>query len=342
MPTDLARAPRLWFSMGGLAAAIAFLALATPMAGTAEPTKEAPRVGILAEGTSDPSRSEGSLKLFAEGLREHGYVPGTNLVLETRYAEGRLERLAELAAELVRFRVDVILAFSERGAIAAQQATAAIPIVMVLGVAPVRQGLVDTMARPGRNVTGLTVDPGPGIIAKRLQILREIVPGTRTIALLTEPVLGGDTQRFQPLEEAARASGVSLVKFEVRGPEDFGSAFAAMRHARAGAMLVSGASVLYFSRREITGLALKHKVPAIYPLRDYAEAGGLLSYGVHLPDLYRRAGGYVSRILKGAKPADLPVEQPTKFELAINLKTAKALGLTIPQSLLLRADQVIE
>ena len=342
MPTNLARAPRLWFSISGLATAIAFLVLAMPMAGTAQQTEGTPRVGILAEGVSDPSRSEGALRSFVEGLREHGYVPGTNLVLETRYAEGRLERLADLAAELVRLRVDTILAFSERGAITAQQATTAIPIVMVLGVDPVRQGLIDTMARPGRNVTGLTVDPGPGIIAKRLQLLREIVPGARTIALLTEPAPGGDTQRFKPLEDAVRASGVSLLKVEARGPEDFGSAFAAISHARAGALLVSGASVLYFSRREITGLALKHKVPAIYPLRDYAEAGGLLSYGVHLPDLYRRAGGYVSRILKGAKPADLPVQQPTKFELVINLKTAKALGITIPPSLLQRADQVIE
>jgi putative ABC transport system substrate-binding protein len=329
-------------SMARLAAALAFLVLATPMAETAEQTDGVPRVGVLAEGVSDPRRSEQPLRFVAEGLQEHGYVPGTNLVLEIRYAEGRLERLADLAAELVRLRIDVFLAFSERGTIAAQQATTAVPIVMVLGVDPVRQGLINTMARPGRNVTGLTVDPGPGIIAKRLQLLREIVPGPRTIALLTEPVLGGETQRFQPLEEAVRASGVSLLKLEVRGPEDFGSAFAAIRHARAGAMLVSGASMLYFSRREITALALKHKVPAIYPLRAYAEAGGLVSYGVHLPDLYRRAGGYVGRILKGAKPADLPVEQPTKFELVLNLKTAKALGLTIPPSLLQRADQVIE
>ena len=329
-------------SMALRAAGLAFLVLVMPMAGTAEQTDGVPRVGILAEGVSDPRRSEQPLRFVAEGLREHGYIPGTNLVLETRFAEGRLERLADLAADLVRLRVDVILAFSERGAIAAQQATTTIPIVMVLGVDPVRQGLINTMARPGRNVTGLTVDPGPGIIAKRLQVLREIVPGSRTIAVLTEPVPGGDTQRFQPLAEAAGASGVSLLKFEVRGPEDFQSAFTAMSRARAGAMLVSGSSMLYFSRREITGLALKHKVPAIYPLRDYAEAGGLSSYGVHLPDLYRRAGGYVGRILKGAKPGDLPVEQPTKFELVINLKTAKALGLTIPPALLRPADQVIE
>jgi ABC-type uncharacterized transport system substrate-binding protein len=329
-------------SMARLAAALAFLVLVMPIAGTAEQTDRVPRVGILAEGVSDPRRSEHSLRFVAEGLREHGYIPGTNLVLETRFAEGRLERLADLAADLVRLRVDVILAFSERGAIAARQATTVVPIVMALGIDPARQGLIDTMARPGRNVTGLTVDPGPAMLAKRLQVLREIVPGPRRIALLTEPVHGRETQRLEPLEEAARASGVSLLKFEVREPEDLGSAFAAISRARAGAMLVSGASMLYFSRREITGLALKHKLPAIYPLREYAEADGLISYGVHVPDLYRRAGGYVGRILKGAKPAELPVEQPTKFELVINLKTARALGLTIPPSLLQRADQVIE
>jgi putative ABC transport system substrate-binding protein len=190
-------------------------------------------------------------------------------------------------------------------------------------------------------VTGLTVDPGPEIIAKRLQLLREIVPGTRTFALLTEPAPGAGA-RLRPVEEAARSLGVSLVRLDVRRSEDLGSAFEAISKARAGAILVSGASVLYFARREVSGLALKHRLPAIYPLRAYAEAGGLISYGVDVLDLYRRAGGYVGRILKGAKPADLPVEQPTKFELVINLRTAKALGLTIPPSLLLRVDHVIE
>ena len=173
-------------------------------------------------------------------------------------------------------------------------------------------------------MTGLTLDAGPDIIAERLQILRELVPGARTIAVLSEPPPRG-TQRFRPLEEAARAWGVSVTIVEIGRPQDLGSGFA-----------------LYLSRREVGALALKHKVPAIYPLRDYAEAGGLISYGVELPDLFRRAGGYVAKILKGAKPGDLPVEQPSKFEMVINLKTAKALGLTIPQSLLLRADQVIQ
>jgi putative ABC transport system substrate-binding protein len=301
-----------------------------------------PRVGILAEGTRDPSRASPSLKRFEDGLREHGYVPGTNVALEIRFAEHRLDRLGELAAELVRLRVDVVVAFSERGAMAVKQATTTIPIVMVLGVDPVRQGLIDTLARPGRNVTGLTVDPGPEIIAKRLQLLREIVPGARTIALLTEALPEGKTERFGPLEAAAQRSGVSLMRLEVRRPEDLARTFTAISTSDARAVLVSGASMLYFARREVSALALKHRLPAIYPLRDYVEAGGLISYGVDFHDLSRRAAGYVARILTGAKPGDLPVEQPTKFELIVNFSTAKALGLVIPQSILLQVDHVIE
>jgi putative ABC transport system substrate-binding protein len=323
--------------ISGLAAAMTLLLLATPIATCAQQAGKMPRVGLLFEGGDSGS----DRKLLEDGLREHGYVPGTNVVLERRSVEGRLERLADLAAELVRLRVDVIVAPSERGAVAAKQATTTIPIVMVLGLDPVGQGLIHTLARPGGNVTGLTADPGPEIIAKRLQLLREIVPGTRTIALLAEPLPGVD-MRLRPLEEAARTSRVTLVRLEVRRPEDLESAFAAMSKAHAGAILVSGASALYLSRGQATGLALKHRLPAIYPLRAYAEAGGLISYGVDTLDLFRRAGGYVARILKGASPADLPVEQPTKFELIINLRTARALGVTMPQSLLLRADHVIE
>ena len=314
------------------------LLLAAPGAAAAQQTHKVPRVGILSEGDSGPSPTR---ERFEGGLREHGYVPGTDVVLERRFAEGRLERLADLAAELVRGGVDVIVAPSERGAMAAKRSTTTIPIVMVIGVDPVGQGLVQNLARPGGNVTGLTADPGPEIIAKRLQLLREIVPNTRTIALLTEPLPGAGA-RLRLVEEAARAAGVSLVRLDVRRSEDLASAFAAMSRARAGAVIVSGASVLYLSRSEISELALKHRLPAIYPLRTYTEVGGLVSYGVDELDLFRRAGGYVARILKGAKPPDLPIEQPTKFQPSINLKTAKALGVTIPPALLLQADQVIE
>lgn len=328
--------------MKGLIGAIALLALASPPPATAQQGEKVPRVGILAEGAHDPSRAGPSLKRFEDGLREHGYVPGTNVALETRFAEHRLDRLGELAAELVRLRVDVVVAFSERGAVAVKQATTTIPVVMVLGVDPIRRGLIDTLARPGRNVTGLTVDPGPEIIAKRLQLLREIAPGVRMIALLTEAVPGGSGERYRPLEAVVQRSGVSVMRLEVRRPEDLASTFTAISTSDARAILVSGASMLDLARREVSGLALKHKLPAIYPLRDYVEAGGLISYGVDLHDLSRRAAGYVARILKGAKPGDLPVEQPTKFELVVNLSTGKTLGLAIPQSVLLRADHVIE
>jgi putative ABC transport system substrate-binding protein len=311
--------------------------LATPYIAEAQPVQRVARVGYLSDIEAGSDQFQ---QVLEEGLRKHGYISGTNLLLEKRFAERRPERLAGLAAELVRLRMDVIVAASERGAVAVKQATTAIPIVMVFGIDPVGLGLIDTLARPGGNVTGLTLDPGPEIIAKRLQLLREIAPGARIIALLTEP--GGRTLRFGPLEEAARTRNVSIVKIEVRQFEDLPSAFTAITKARAGAILVSGAAMLYGSRREVSEQVLKHRLPAIYPLRDYAEAGGLISYGVDLLDLFRRAATYIDKILKGAKPADLPVEQPTKFELVINLKTAKALGLTIPPSLLGRADEIIK
>jgi putative ABC transport system substrate-binding protein len=219
-----------------------------PVAASAQPASRAPRVGILADGTANASLRDGSLQRFEDGLREHGYVPGSTVLLETRYAGGKPEKFTELAAELAGLHVDVILAPSERGAIAASQATAAIPIVMVLGIDPIGQRLIDSLARPGRNVTGLTADPGPEIIAKRLQLLRELVPRARTIALLTEPVLGHQTRRFEPLEEAARLSGVSLVPLEVSRSADLDHSFAKIARARADAVLVSGTGRLPSSR----------------------------------------------------------------------------------------------
>jgi len=313
--------------------------LAAPLAAGAQQAARMARVGFLSD--FEPA-SEANLRHLEDGLREHGYIAGLNLALEQRFAEGRPERLSELAAELVRLHVDVIVAVSERGALAAKQATTTIPIVMVYGLEPIRLGLIKSLARPGGNVTGLVADPGPEIIGKRLQILRELVPGSNTIALLTEPATAGRTERIRPLEEAAQKGGISLKRIEVLRREDLPDAFEGITRAGASAVLVSGAGVLYESRSEINGLALKHKLPAIYPLRGYALAGGLMSYGVNSRDLYRRAGAYAARILKGAKPLDLPVEQPMRFELVINLKTAKALGLTIPPSLLARADEVIE
>jgi len=320
-------------------AAVAGSLLAAPLAVEAQQAGRMARIGFLSD--FEPA-SEPNLRQLEDGLREHGYIAGLNLVLEQRFAEGRPERLSELAAELVRLHVDVIVTVSERGAVAAKQATTTIPIVMVYGLEPIRLGLINSLARPGGNVTGLVADPGPEIIAKRLQILRELVPASNTIALLTEPATAGRTERIRPLEEAAQKGGISLKRIEVLRREDLPGAFEGIIRAGASAVLVSGAGVLYESRSEISGLALKHKLPAIYPLRGYTLAGGLMSYGVNSRDLYRRAGAYAARILKGAKPPDLPVEQPMRFELVINLKTAKALGLTIPPSLLARADEVIE
>jgi putative ABC transport system substrate-binding protein len=331
---------RRGFLSGGLAAAFMSPLRVNAQQAGARRIKGMPRVGYLAEGAQGPGPDQ---RQFEGGLREHGYLPGTNVVIERRSADGRLERLADLAVELVRRPVDVIAAPSQRGAMAARQVTTVIPIVMVLGIDPVRQGLIDSLARPGGNVTGLTVDPGPEIIAKRLQLLLELVPRARAVGLLTEPPPPGrQSERFAPLDGVARATGVFLIRREVRRSEDLERALTAIKRAGGEALLVSGASLIYLSRREVSGLAMKHRLPAIYPLDVYVEAGGLISYGVDMLDLFRRAGGYVGRILKGARPGDLPVEQPTKFELVINGKTAKALGLTIPPSLLARADQVIE
>ena len=311
-------------------------ALGTPLAAAAQ--ARIPLVAYLADGIAGPGPARTEIEV---GLREQGYVVGADVVIEGRGAEGRMERLAGLAAELVRLQPDVILVVSDRGAVAARQATSTIPIVMILGVDPVRLGLIKSLAQPGGNVTGLTVDAGPEIIAKRLQILRELAPDARSIAVLTERPPEG-TRRLDPVESAARASGVSVSTIHVGRPEALDDAFAEITRHQVKALLVSGASMLYLSRSTVSALALRHKLPAIYPLRAYAEAGGLVSYGVEMFDLFRRGGGLAGKIIKGAKPAHLPVEQPTKFELVINLKTAKALGLTIPPSLLARADQVIE
>ena len=313
--------------------------LAPPLAAESQQAGRMARIGFLSDFEA---ASEPNLRQLEDGLREHGYIVGSNLLVEQRFAEGRPERLSELAAELVRLQLDVIVAVSERAAVAAKQATMTIPIVMVYGLEPIRLGLIHSLPRPGGNVTGLVADPGPEIIAKRLQILGELVPGSTTIALLTEPATAGRTERIRPLEEVAKKGGIAIKRIEVQRPEDLPGAFEGIIKAGASAVLVSGAGVLYQSRSEISRLALKHKLPAIYPLRGYTLAGGLMSYGVNSRDLYRRAGAYAARILKGTKPADLPVEQPMRLQLVINLKTAKALGLTIPPALLARAEEVMQ
>jgi putative ABC transport system substrate-binding protein len=277
-----------------------------------------------------------------EGLRAHGYVQGQNLVIECRWTEGRDERAPALAAELVSLKVDVLVAVGTTQTRAAKQATSAIPIVMVGVWTPVEHGLIASLAQPGGNVTGVADTAGVEVGGKHLQFLKVAVPKVSRVAVLgyarnpAEPIFGSATQA------AARALDVTLQPYPVQDPKEFAGAFAAMTKARAGALLLISHPFINIHTRRIVELAAQSRLPAMYPYREAAAAGGLMGYGVNLADNFRRVGFYVDRIFKGANPGDLPVEQPTKFDLVINLKTAKTLGLTIPQSLLSRADEVIQ
>ena len=281
---------------------------------------------------------------FRQSLRDLEYVEGRNVVIEFRSAEGKLDRFPALAAELVTLRVDVIVAANTGAALAAKQATKTIPIVFAGPADPITSGLVNSLARPGGNVTGLS-SSGPELVGKGLELLKQAVPGVNRVAALWHRDYPERTQRdiLEQADVAARALGVHLQFVEARGgPENFDRAFSELTRARADALTVL-TSVLFISeRRRLVDLAARNRLPVVYPVRDFVDDGGLMSYGPHWADIYRRAATYVDKILKGAQPADLPVEQPTRFELVINLKTAKALGLTIPPSVLARADQVVE
>jgi putative ABC transport system substrate-binding protein len=277
-------------------------------------------------------------------LRDLGYVEGRNVVLEFRDAEGKIERLPALAAELVALQVDVIVVGNTPAALAAKQATKTIPIVMTAISDPVTSGLVTSLAHPGGNLTGASV-LSSDLIGKGLELLKQTVPGVGRVTLLWNPgSLGERTERnmLEAADVAARALGVQLQVVEVRGPADFDRAFSEITKARAGALTMLPSNMFNNERSHIIELTAKTRLPAVYPFRYYVDDGGLMSYGANIADLYRRAASYVDKILKGAKPADLPVEQATKFELVINLKTAKALGLTISPSLLGRADEIIQ
>ena len=273
---------------------------------------------------------------FFQGLRELGWVEGKNIAIEQRGAEGKNERLPELAAELVQLRVDVIVA-GDSGAIpAAKHATNTIPIVMTISGDPVGAGFIASLAQPGGNITGLTV-MAPGLAGKRLELFTAAVPGMARVA-----VLGPSNQyEWSALAEATQALGLQLHALRVDRPDEFAPAFAAAMREHADALLVLPSPLTNRSRRRIVNLAAQSRLPAMYPLKEYVEVGGLMAYGWSIPALYHRAATYVDKILKGAKPADLPVERPTKFELVINLKTAETLGLTIPPLLLYQADEVI-
>ena len=314
--------------------------LAAPLAAWAQPVAKPPRIGLLAPG----SASDASLRLeaFLQGLRERGLIEGENVVIEYRWGGGRLDRLPDLAAELVRLKVDAIFAPASAATIAAQNATKTMPIVTATFGDPVGRGTIASLARPGGNVTGLSYSVGPEISSKQLELLKEVVPKVSRVAVLGNPDNPPYGAFLREAEVAGRSLGVQLQVLEARGPNDFDRAFAAMVKQRAGALLVLAEPVSLLHRTPLAELAAKNRLPAIYGFREYVEAGGLLAYGPNLSDLWRRAATYVDKILKGARPGDLPVEQPTKFELVINLKTAKALGLTIPPSLLGRADEVIQ
>ena len=315
-------------------------ALFSPAAVEAEQAAKVARIGYLAPTLAVPRLQEA----FLQGLGDLGYAKGRNLVIEYRYAEGKPERLPALAAELVALKVDVILAPGTPPALAAKQVTRTLPIVFVGVADPVTGGLVTSVARPGGNVTGLSV-LAPELVGKRLELLKQVVPGVSRIAVLWQPGFVSERTEKDMLKEtdvAARALGMRPQFVEARGPTAFDNAFSDMTKARAEALTVLGGAVLFSERRRLVDLAVKNRLATVYPVREFVDAGGLMSYGADLPDLYRRAATYVDRILKGAKPGDLPVEQPTKFELVINLKTAKALALTIPPSVLARADHVVD
>ena len=309
--------------------------LAAPRAAEAQPATIR-RIGVLSPASPGPSPL---LSAFQQGLRELGYVEGQDIRLEYRFAETRLERLPGLAAELVALKVDIIFAINSTAAQAALNASKTIPVVFTWVADPL--SLVTNLARPGGNVTGLTTITTE-LSGKRLELFKEVLPGISRIAVLWNSANPVATQVFREMEGASARLGVQLYPIGVRGSAELQDAFKAATQARASALFVIEEGTLFPHRARILSLAAQHRLPAASQFRDFAEAGGLLSYGPNLSDLFRRAAIYVDKILKGTKPGDLPVERPEKFELVINLKTARALGLTIPRSLLLQADQVIE
>jgi putative ABC transport system substrate-binding protein len=315
-------------------------AAAWPLVASAQQPGRIARIGYLASNLAN----QGPLDAFRQGLRDLGYVEGRNVVIEYRDAQGKLEPLAALAAELVALKVDVIVASSTAAALAAKQATTVVPIVFGSVPDPVATGLVASLARPGGNVTGLS-NLNADLVGKCLEYLTQAVPGIGRVAVLWQPGAFGERTEKEMMiaaERAARTLGIQLQFVEARGAADIDNAFSEITGARSDALTVLVSGMLLGERRRLVDIAAKNRLPVFYTFRELVDAGGLMSYGPSLADLFRRAASYVDKILKGTKPADLPVEQPTKFELVINLKTAKALGLTVPPMLLTSADEVIE
>jgi putative ABC transport system substrate-binding protein len=305
----------------------------------AQQTGKVYRVGFL--GFPAPTANAGRNEAFRQGLRELGYVEGKNIIIEWRFAEGKIDRAASLAAELVRLKVDVIVTGGSGSTRPAHEATNMIPIVMAQDPDPVGNGFVATLARPGGNITGLST-LAPELSGKQLELLKEIVPSVTRVAVVGTSTFPTNAQALREVELAAGALKIHLHYLDIRNPEDIEPAFQEARKARANALLVLVGPVLSNQRIRIADLAVKSRLPAIYGQLEYVEAGGFMSYAVSFTDLHRRAAAYVDKILRGTKPADLPIEQPTKFELVINLKAAKQIGLTIPPNVLARADKVIK
>ena len=316
---------------------------AGPLAALAQQPKNVARVGFLATGSLESPEQLVTLNAFQQGLHELGYIEGTNTLIEYRGADSKIEKFPALAAELVQLKLDVIVASNTLAARAVGQATSIIPIVVPAMGDPVGDGLVASLAQPGGNITGLTF-LGPQLVAKRLALLKEALPTASRIAGLWHPGAYGERTMSGMMDEAeaaARTLGLQLQLVAVQGPDDIERAFSTIE-ARSDALMVFPSPMLFVERRRIVDLATRHRLPSMSVGREFVELGGLIAYGASIPDLFRRSGTYVDKIIKGAKPADLPVEQPTKFELVIILKTARGLGLSISRDFLLIADEVIE
>ena len=319
-------------------------AAAWPLSVNAQPSAKIPRIGLMVTGSLQSPEARVQLDAFRQGLRQLGYTEGRNIAIEYRGADGRIERFPNLAAELVRLEVDLIFAANTRAALAARQATSTIPIVSAVMGDPVEDGLVASLAQPGGNVTGLTF-LAPELTAKRMQLLKDALPNVSRVAALWHPGAYGERtmdDMLKATESAARTLGVQLQLIEVRAAGELERAFSTMMKERAEALFLFPTPMLFLARRRIIELAATNRLPSVSQAREFVELGGLIAYGANINDLFRRSTVYVDKILKGAKPADLPVEQPTRFELVINLKTAKTLGIDMPLALMIRADEMIE
>jgi putative ABC transport system substrate-binding protein len=323
----------------GLAVALAVSLTLAPVAAEGQPAGRTVTIGYL--GNSSPSLESNLVEAFRDGLRQRGYVEGQNLVIKYVWAEGQQERYAVLARELVSLKPDVILAAGTPGTLAAKQATQSIPIVTAIAGEPVAAGLVSSLAKPGGNVTGLST-LAPELEGKRLELFKEAVPKLSRVVALLNPANPFTTIAWKATQPAAEALGVKLQPVEARSPNDLDRALATIKASRPDGLIVLPDRLLLAYRKSIVQFMIKNRLPGMFPFRDFAQEGGLMAYGPDYTDMFRRAATFVDKILKGAKPGDLPIEQPTKFELVVNLKTARALGLTIPQTILLQADQVVE